>query len=97
ADWINERTDIRNRLRNQLEKFALISTKVIATKKEDEKAQKYRDYFDWGEPLNRCPSHRLLAILRAESEGFIRTKIEIDDEKALSNIEREIIRSNNST
>lgn len=97
ADWINERTDIRNRLRNQLEKFALISTKIIATKKEDEKAQKYRDYFDWGEPLNRCPSHRLLAILRAESEGFIRIKIEINDEKALSNIEREIIRSNNST
>ncbi|HUH47618.1 MAG TPA: Tex-like N-terminal domain-containing protein, partial [Arenibacter sp.] len=97
SEWINERTDIRNRLRTQLEKFALITTKVVPTKKDDEKVQKFRDYFDWSEPLNRCPSHRLLAILRAESEGIIRVKIEVDDEKARSNIEREIIRSNNST
>lgn len=97
SEWINERTDIRNRLRTQLEKYALIATKVVPTKKDDEKAQKFRDYFDWSESLNRCPSHRLLAILRAENEGFIRVKIEIDDDKALSNIEREIIRSHNST
>ncbi|MGY8915288.1 MAG: helix-hairpin-helix domain-containing protein, partial [Flavobacteriales bacterium] len=72
------------------------SSKVIGTKKEDEKAQKFRDYFDWSESLSRCPSHRLLAILRAENEGFIRVKIEIDDEKAISNIEDRIIKSNNS-
>lgn len=96
AEWINERTDIRNRLRTQLEKFALIATKVIPTEKEDEKSQKFRDYFDWSEPLNRCPSHRLLAILRAENEGIIRIRIEIDDDKAISNIGNTIIRSNNS-
>ncbi len=95
AEWINERSDIRNQIRYQLEKFAQITTKVISTKKEDEKAQKFRDYFDWSESLSRCPSHRLLAILRAENEGFIRTKIEIDDERALNKIENRIIKSNN--
>ena len=83
AEWINERTDIRNNIRYQLERFATISTKIIKTKKDDEKAQKFKDYFDWSENLSRIPSHRLLAILRAESEGFIRVKIEIDNERAL--------------
>lgn len=96
AEWINERADIRNQLRNQLERHAILNTKVIKTKKDEEKAQKFRDYFDWNEPLSRCPSHRLLAILRAEKEGFIRVKIEIDDERALENIERRIIKSHNS-
>ncbi|WP_420321237.1 Tex family protein [Flagellimonas sp.] len=96
AEWINERTDIRNQLRNQLERHAILVTKVIKTKKDDEKAQKFRDYFDWNEPLGRCPSHRFLAILRAEKEDFIRIKIEIDEDKALNNIERRIIKSNNS-
>jgi len=96
AEWVNERTDIRNSIRHQLERGAFISTKVIKGKKDDEKAQKFRDYFDWSEALNRCPSHRFLAILRAEKEGFIRLKIEIDDEKALEKIEGKIIRSKNA-
>ncbi|WP_299884698.1 Tex family protein [uncultured Lacinutrix sp.] len=96
AEWINERTDIRNNLRNQLERHAQISTKVVKTKAEDEKAQKFRDYFDWSESLQRIPSHRLLAILRAENEGFIRVKIEIDDIRALERIDNKIIRSNNA-
>lgn len=95
AEWINERTDIRNNIRYQLEKFATINTKVIKTKVEEEKAQKYRDYFNWYEPLSRCPSHRLLAILRAEKEGFIRVKIEIDNEKAIDKIEQRVIRTTN--
>ena len=74
AEWINERTDIRNNIRRQLERFAMISTKVIKTKTDDtsaalstsESAQKFRDYFDWEENLGRIPSHRLLAILDAE-------------------------------
>ncbi|RYC50869.1 Tex family protein [Flagellimonas olearia] len=96
AEWINERSDIRNQLRNQLERHAVITTKVIKTKKEDEKAQKFRDYFDWSEPLDRCPSHRFLAIMRAEKEGFVRVKIEIDDDRALDAMERRIIKSNNA-
>jgi uncharacterized protein len=96
AEWINERTDIRNMLRKQLERFAVISTKVVKKFEEDEKAQKFRDYFDWNEALNKIPSHRLLAILRAASEGFIRNKIEIDDEKALFKMEERIIKSNDA-
>ncbi|MBT8384739.1 MAG: RNA-binding transcriptional accessory protein [Bacteroidia bacterium] len=95
AEWINERTDIRNQIRAQLEKYATINSSVIKAKENDDSAQKYRDYFNWSESLNRCPSHRLLAILRAEKEGFIRVKIEIDDDKALGNIENRMIRSRN--
>mgnify|MGYP001100773266 CR=1 FL=1 len=95
AEWINERTDIRNNIRYQIERFAQISCKVISTKKDDEKAQKFKDYFEWSETLNRIPSHRLLAILRAEKEGFIRVKLEIDTERTLQKIEDRIVRSNN--
>lgn len=95
AEWINERSDIRNKIRYQLERFALINTKVVKTKEKDEKAQKFRDYFNWNESLQSCPSHRLLAILRAQEEGFIRVKIEIDNEKALFKIEERIISSQN--
>ncbi|WP_417784815.1 Tex family protein [Tenacibaculum sp.] len=95
AEWINERTDIRNNIRYQLERFATIATKVVKTKKEDEAAQKFKDYFDWEENLSRIPSHRFLAILRAEKEGFIRMKVSIDDERALQKMEDRIIRSHN--
>ena len=95
AEWINERTDIRNSIRRELERFAIISSKIIKTKKDDDKAQKFKDYFDWSESLNRIPSHRLLAILRAENEGFIRIKIEIDSERLLQRIENRIIRTQN--
>jgi uncharacterized protein len=96
SEWINERTDIRNQLRTQLERFALITTNVVGTKKDDEKAQKYRDYFDWSEALNRCPSHRFLAIARAESEKYIRIKIEIDEEGTLNRMQQRIIKNDNS-
>ena len=96
SEWINERTDIRNQLRKQLERFAMITTKVVAAKKDDEKAQKYRDYFDWSEALNRCPSHRFLAIARAETEKYIRIKIEIDDENTLERMQQRIIKNHNS-
>ncbi|WP_435654003.1 Tex family protein [Cellulophaga baltica] len=97
AEWINERTDVRNQIRHQLEKFAQITTKVIGTKKDDEKAQKFRDYFDWSESLNRCPSHRLLAILRAENEKFIRVKVVIEDERTIEKIEDRIIKNRSSS
>ncbi|SDS01527.1 uncharacterized protein SAMN05216503_1701 [Polaribacter sp. KT25b] len=95
AEWINERTDIRTNIRRELERFATISSKVIKTKIEDEKAQKFKDYFEWNEALKNIPSHRLLAILRAEKEGFIRVKIEIDSEKAIQKMEDRIIRTQN--
>ncbi|CAA0173949.1 transcriptional accessory protein [Tenacibaculum maritimum] len=96
AEWINERTDIRNYIRHQLERFSSINTKVVKTKIAEEKAQKFKDYFDWSESLNNIPSHRLLAILRAEKEGFIRIKIELDNERVLQRMESKIIRSHNA-
>ncbi|PCI00979.1 MAG: RNA-binding transcriptional accessory protein [Flavobacteriaceae bacterium] len=96
AEWVNERSDVRSFLRKQYAKKASIASSVIKIKKDDEKAQKYRDYFNWDEPLTRCPSHRLLAILRAESEGFIRLKIAIDEESARLSIEDKIINSDNA-
>ena len=95
AEWINERSDIRNAIRQELERYATISSKVIKKEINAEKAQKFKDYFDWSESLPRIPSHRLLAILRAESEGFIRVKIEIDSEKVLQKIESRMIRYQN--
>lgn len=97
AEWINERTDIRNNIRYQLEKFAVIITKVVKSKESEDKAQKYQDYFNFSEALSRCPSHRLLAILRAENEGFIRVKIEIEEEKAIEKMESRIINSKNES
>ena len=96
AEWINERTDIRNNIRQQLARFAIISSKIIKNKINEEKAQKFKDYFDWPESLNRIPSHRLLAILRAENEGFIRLKIEIDSDSAIQKIADTIIRTQNT-
>ena len=96
AEWINERTDIRNNIRRELERFATISSKIIKSKIDEEKAQKFKDYFDWNEALKNIPSHRLLAILRAENEGFIRVKIEIDSERILQRIENRIIKSQNN-
>ena len=96
AEWINERTDIRNNIRQQLARFAIISSKVIKAKIDEEKAQKFKDYFDWQESLKNIPSHRLLAILRAENEGFIRLKLAIDSENALQKIEDRLIRTQNA-
>lgn len=95
AEWINERTDIRNLIRHQLARFSTITTHIVKTKKDDEKALKFKDYFDWEENLNRMPSHRLLAVLRAEKEGFIRVKIEIDNERVLQKIDDKLIKNNN--
>ena len=96
AEWINERTDIRNNIRQQLARFAIISSKIIKSKINEEKAQKFKDYFDWQESLKRIPSHRLLAILRAENEGFIRVKIAIDSDNAIQKIADTVIRNQNT-
>lgn len=91
AEWINERTDIRSVVRRQLQREAQITTKVVKAKVAEDGAQKFRDYFDFSEALHRAPSHRLLAMLRAENEGWIRTKITLDAAAILDKIERKII------
>lgn len=96
AEWINENLYVRKNLRRLFQRKASISSKVVKAKKEDEAAQKFSQYFEWEEALNRIPSHRLLAMLRAENEGFIKTSIDIDKNEALDLIENAIIKSNNS-
>ena len=93
AEWINENIFIRKNLRRVFQRKAVISSKVVKTKKEEEEAQKYAQYFDWSEPLNKIPSHRLLAMLRAEKEGFIKMKVQVDTEETLPFIEKNIIKS----
>ncbi|MFC6268382.1 Tex family protein [Frigoriflavimonas asaccharolytica] len=95
AEWINENMYVRKNLRRLFQRKALISSKIIKSKLEDEAAKKYQQYFEWEENLNKIPSHRLLAILRAETEGFVKTKIEVDKIEALDIIADAIINSNN--
>ena len=92
AEWINENIFIRKNLRRVFQRKAVISSKVVKTKKEEEEAQKYAQYFDWSEPLNKIPSHRLLAMLRAEKEGFIKVSIDIDKEEILTFMEGSLVK-----
>ncbi|MEQ3661350.1 MAG: Tex family protein [Flavobacterium sp.] len=96
AEWINENIYIRKSLRRMFQRQAEITTKVVKAKKDDEGAQKFVQYFDWSEPISKAPSHRLLAILRAENEGFIKFKVEIDKEEAIDFIEENIIKNKKS-
>ncbi|GAB2774599.1 Tex family protein [Rhabdobacter roseus] len=90
AEWINENAEARNRLRVLFGRSAVITSKV-KKKKEDEGA-KYRDYFDFSEPLARIPSHRLLALRRGEEEGILSVDISPDEEQALSTLSRQFVR-----
>jgi len=93
AEWINENIFIRKNLRRIFQRKAVISSKVVKTQKEEEDAQKYAQYFDWSEPLNKIPSHRLLAMLRAEKEGFIKVSIDIDKEEILAFMEGSLVKT----
>ena len=96
AEWINETILIRKNLRRLFQRKALITTKVVKTKKDDEAAQKFSQYFDWEEPISKAPSHRLLAMLRAEAEGFVKLNVTIEKEEAINFIEENTIKNKNS-
>lgn len=96
AEWINENIFIRKNLRRVFQRKALVETKVVKSKTEDAEAQKFQQYFDWNEPLHKAPSHRLLAMLRAEKEGFVKIKItlnEDDKEEALRMMDKALIKN----
>lgn len=95
AEWLNENLYIRKNLRRLFQRKAVIATKVVKTKKDEEDAQKFSQYFDWQEPLNRTPSHRLLAMLRAENEGFVKVSVSVEKEEALEIMENAVIKSQN--
>ena len=92
AETISENEQTRQQVRNVFKREAIISSKVIATKKDEEGAQKYTDYFDFSEPLRRCNGNRLLAMRRGESEGFLRVSISIDGEETTERLQRHYVR-----
>jgi uncharacterized protein len=97
AEWINENIQVRQQLRRLFQRKATITTKVVKTKKDDEAAQKFSQYFDWSESLCKTPPHRLMAMLRAENEGFVKLKIEVDIDEAYDIIDELILKRQNDT
>ncbi|MGE8525640.1 Tex family protein [Chryseobacterium rhizosphaerae] len=97
AEWINENMYVRKNLRRLFQRKAVITSKAVKAKKEEEAAQKFSQYFEWEENLSRTPSHRLLAMLRAEAEGFVKTNVGVDKEEAIDFIEKAIIKSDNES
>jgi uncharacterized protein len=93
SEWINENQRARNKIRKLFSKKALIESKVVKTKEGE--GIKYKDYFNYEERLNRCPSHRLLAIRRGEKEGFLRVSMAPPQDCALRNLENIFIKGNN--
>lgn len=93
AEQVSEDERSRNQLRNQFNRQAIITSKVVKGKEEE--AIKYKDYFDFSEPLKRCSSHRLLAIRRGEVEGLLKVSISPDDEECTERLERNYVRGNN--
>ena len=92
AETISENEQTRQQVRNAFKREAIISSKVIAAKKDEEGAQKYTDYFDFSEPLRRCNGNRLLAMRRGESEGFLRVNITIDDDETTERLQRHYVK-----
>ena len=92
AEWISENPDIRNIVRYEYENYAVLHAKVVKSKSDE--AQKYKDYFDYEESLTKIPSHRLLAVCRAENEKFLRVNLALNDEIVLNKIQKLIIKNN---
>jgi len=91
ASWMNENIAMRKGIRSMYDHSAVISSKVV--KKNKEKAEKYRDYFDFSERLKKCPSHRFLAIYRGDEEGLLRMKISIEHDRARERLHRYYVKS----
>jgi len=95
AEWVSEDEKARKMLRGLFEKDAVIVSKVIRGKETD--GNKFADYFEWSEPARRCPSHRMLAMLRGENEGFLRLSFMPDETKALSILENLFVKGKNAS
>lgn len=93
AQWIGENLEIRKELRKKFQKDAILCSEVVEEKKQEQEAKKYEQYFCAKETLSKAPSHRILAVLRAQEEGFVKAKVEVDEGDALQIIERKIIKT----
>jgi uncharacterized protein len=94
AEWINENTVARARMRQLFQRKSILVSKLVKGKEEE--AAKYRDYFSFSEPLFRCASHRLLALVRAEREGFLSLKAQPDSDEALEALNRFFVKGNDT-
>lgn len=90
AEWMNERLAARDIVRKHFQHGATVRTKVV--KGKDDQDSKFRDYFDFEEPLRRCPGHRMLAMRRAEEEGIVRLSITPDRSEGIEKLERYFVR-----
>lgn len=95
AEWVNESEAARSRTRRQVEREAYVCAKVV--KGRETEGEKYTDYFDYREALKRCPSHRMLAIRRGETEGILKMWLEVDNEQSLEGLERIFVKWDNES
>lgn len=93
AETVSEDERSRQTVRRQYTSNAVISSKVVKTKADSEEAAKYKDYFDWQEPLRRCPSHRMLAMRRGEAEGILRISISANDDECVDRLKHNCVRT----
>ncbi len=95
AEWVSENIAARNKVRRYFSRDAIISSKVVKSKKEE--AIKFKDYFEFSEPLKKCASHRFLALMRGQEEGFLKVSISIDDERAVDEIADLFLKADNES
>jgi len=93
AELVNEDAEVRAKMRKLFEQTATIQSKILSEK--EEAGIKYKDYFDFAEPVSKIPSHRILAIMRGFMEGFLKMTISPDEETALLKIENQLLKANN--
>jgi uncharacterized protein len=96
AEWAAENEQARNKVRQLFNASAVLHSKVVPGKKEEEEAQKYRDYFEFNEKLTACPSHRILAIRRGEKEGYLIMDIQIEKQQAVDDLERIFVKGSSA-
>ncbi|HEX8316126.1 MAG TPA: Tex family protein, partial [Flavisolibacter sp.] len=96
AEWISEHEEARGKIRRLFTETATVTAKAMTAKKDEEEAQKYRDYFEFNESLSKSPSHRILAIRRGEKEGFLLMDINIDKTIAVEELERTFVKASNA-
>lgn len=95
AEWANENAYARKRLRQLFERKAVLTSKLVKSKEAE--AEKFKDYFDYSEPLKRAASHRLLAVFRGKGEGFLRVDVKPDEEEALQILEQLYVKNNTAS
>lgn len=94
AEWISENQETRKNIRELFWQDGIIQATVIKSKAESDDAQKFKDYFDWKEPVKKTPSHRMLAMRRAEKEGFVLLDVSPDEDLAIQALEKQFVKSN---